>query len=269
MLKTIVDHKKIELEQLKKALPIKELERLAGQVNPGVPSFSDSLGLPGPRIIAEIKYKSPSHGMFACQETPEQVAEGYCSNGAAALSVLTDEMFFAGKLEYLERVRKHLDTTEFRDSVPLLRKEFIIDRYQVLEARIRGASALLLIAAVLDKSRLRELLGFAREAGLEALVEIHGPGELETVLECGADIIGVNNRNLETFQVDIKTSFDIARRLEGESGFQLVAESGISDACQVSELADAGFDGFLIGSAFMDSRNPGEALRLLLAGIDK
>ncbi len=269
MLKTIIDYKKIELDLLKKALPLRELERIAGKANRDVPSFSGSLRVPGPRIIAEIKFRSPSHGMFACQDRPEEVAEGYCKGGAAALSVLTDEKFFAGKLDYLERVRKHLDAGEFRGSVPLLRKEFIIDRYQVLEAGIRGASALLLIAAVLSRSQLSELLECARENSLEALVEIHGPGELEMVIESGAGIIGVNNRNLETFKVDIKTSFDIARRLEGESGFLLVAESGISEAVQVRELSDAGFDGFLIGSAFMDTRDPGEALSILLAGLDK
>lgn len=269
MLKTIIEHKKIELEHLKKALPLQELERAAGKAEVDPPSFSGALRIPGPRIIAEIKFKSPSHGMFACQDSPEEVAEGYCNAGAAALSVLTDKIFFAGNLDYLERVRKHLDTGEFRGSVPLLRKEFIIDRYQVLEARIKGASALLLIAAVLSRSQLRELLEAAREYGLEALVEIHGPGELEMVMECGAAIIGVNNRNLETFKVDIKTSFDIARRLEGERGFLLVSESGISEAGEVKELSDAGFDGFLIGSAFMDSGDPGLALRILLDGLGK
>lgn len=267
MLKTIIDFKKSELSRLKESLPLKELEKVAGKSDLRVPSFSGSLGRPGPRIIAEIKYKSPSHGLFACQGKPEKVAELYSDGGAAALSVLTDEFFFAGKLEYLDKVRKHLDSSGYKESVPLLRKDFIIDRYQVLEARIKRASALLLIAAVLSRSQLKEMLAFTRETGLEALVEIHGPGELETVLECGAEIIGVNNRNLDTFEVDIKTSFDIARRLEGESGFLLVAESGISEASQVSELADAGFDGFLIGSAFMDSCDPGEALRHLLSGI--
>ncbi len=269
MLKTIIDYKKIELNRLKESLPLMELEKLAGKTELAVPSFSGSLAQPGPRIIAEIKYKSPSHGLFICNDAPEKIAESYCGGGAAALSILTDEYFFAGKLEYLDRVRKYLDSSEYGESVPLLRKEFIVDRYQVLEARVKRASAVLLIAAVLSRSQLRELLGYTREAGLEALVEIHGPGELETVLDCGADIIGVNNRNLETFKVDIKTSFDIARRLEGENGFLLVAESGISDAVQVRELSDAGFDGFLIGSAFMDTRNPGEALGLLLSGIGK
>jgi len=267
MLKTIIDYKKIEVSRQKEALPMRELELIAGKIDLRVPSFSGSLGRNGPRIIAEIKYKSPSHGLFACQAAPEEVAEMYCENGAAALSVLTDECFFAGNLDYLEKVRLHLDSRENREPVPLLRKDFIIDRYQVLEARVKRASALLLIAAVLTKSQLKELLAFTRENGMEALVEIHGPGELETVMDCGAGIIGVNNRNLETFEVDIKTSFDIASRLEGESGFLLIAESGISEATQVKELADAGFNGFLIGSAFMNSLNPGEGLRLLLSGI--
>ncbi len=269
MLKTIIDHKKIELKRMKESLPLLELEKIAGKTEQAVPSFSVSLAQPGPRIIAEVKYRSPSHGLFACKEAPEKIAESYCGNGAAALSILTDEHFFAGKLEYLDRVRKHLDSREYKESVPLLRKDFIIDRYQVLEARVKGASAVLLIAAVLSRPQLRELLEYTREAGLEALVEIHGPGELETVVDCGAEIIGVNNRDLKTFEVDISTSFDIARRLEREKGFMLVTESGISGASQVRELSDAGFDGFLIGSAFMDTLNPGEALGLLLSGIGK
>ena len=267
MLKTIIDHKKIELEHLKEACPLEELEAAAAGTGLAVPSFSASISRPGPSVIAEIKYKSPSHGFFACRKGPEIIAESYCEGGAAALSVLTEEYFFAGKLEYLAKIREHLDTGGKGKTVPLLRKDFIFDRYQVLEARIKGASALLLIAAVLSESALRELLESTREAGLEALVEIHSPGELEMVLECGARIIGVNNRNLNTFDVDIRTSFDIARRLESESGFLLVAESGISESSQIDELADAGFDGFLIGSAFMDSREPGEELAELLSGV--
>ena len=267
MLKTIIEQKKIELEALKSRIPIRDLEIEAGKSDFEGPLFSGALRQPGPQVIAEIKYKSPSHGRFKCREKPETIAASYADGGAAAVSVLTDECFFEGKLEYLKRIRKYLDNRDPGEALPLLRKDFIIDRYQVLEARINHASALLLIAAALSRRELAELLDFSRENGLEALVEIHDPSELEMVLECGAGIIGVNNRNLKTFKVDIKTSFDIARRLEGESGFLLVAESGITEAVQINELSDAGFEAFLVGSAFMDTGNPGEALGCLLSGI--
>ena len=220
-------------------------------------------------IIAEIKYKSPSHGFFACQRTPEEISGSYSRAGAAALSVLTDQVFFAGSLEYLARVRKHLDQGVAGRPVPLLRKDFILDRYQILEAGNAGASALLLIAAVLPGPRLKELLEATGENGMEALVEVHDPRELEAALESGAGIIGVNNRNLKNFKVDIRTSFDIARRLEGVEGLLLVSESGISEPLQIQELAAAGFEGFLIGSAFMDSEDPGEALAGLLDRVGR
>lgn len=267
MLATILEKKRMEIETRKGRLSFSQLERMPGKTRLEPPSFSDSLSRPGPSVIAEIKYKSPSRGMFACRDKPEVIARSYLRAGASALSVLTDEPFFSGRLEYLARVRSHLDELEDGERVPLLRKDFIIDRYQVQEARINGASAFLLIAAALSDSDISGLLEYGRESGLEALVEIHSPAELDRVMKTGAAIIGVNNRNLKTFEVDIDTSFDIARRLEGEPGLILVAESGISDPLQVSELADAGFDGFLIGSAFMDTYDPGRALEELLTGI--
>jgi len=269
MLETIINAKKREVSQLKSRIPVQELEKTVSKMDLSVPGFSGALSRSGPGIIAEIKYKSPSHGWFACTLEPEEIAGIYAANGADALSVLTDETFFAGRLEYLDRIRRHLDSADLKNPIPLLRKDFIIERYQVLEARIQGASALLLIAAVLDGSELKELLEVSRENGLEALVEVHDPRELDMVMDCGAGIIGVNNRNLKTFEVNIRTSFNIARRLEGESGFLLVAESGISEASQINELHDAGFDAFLVGSAFMDNPNPGEPLAGLLEGVQK
>jgi indole-3-glycerol phosphate synthase len=150
------------------------------------------------------------------------------------------------------------------ESVPLLRKDFILDRYQIAEARLAGASAYLLIVACLERPALNELKEAGREYGLEALVEVHDIYELEVALDAGATLVGVNNRNLRSFEVNVNTSFEIARELERESGLELVAESGISDSSLIAELRDAGFSAFLIGTAFMDSQNPDESLRDLL-----
>jgi len=267
MLEEILKRKRIEVESVKEEVPLRELEKMPRRTKLEPPSLTGALSCPDPALIAEIKYKSPSRGMFTCRDKPESIAESYVRAGASALSVLTDEFFFSGRLEYLERSRSYLDEIEAGKQVPLLRKDFVIDRYQIEEARIRGASAFLLIAAALSDSDLAALLEYGDAAGLEALVEIHSPNELDRVMKTGAEIIGVNNRNLKTFEVDIDTSFDIARRLEGESGLILVAESGISESVQVRELADAGFDGFLVGSAFMDTQDPGRALGELLDGI--
>jgi indole-3-glycerol phosphate synthase len=148
--------------------------------------------------------------------------------------------------------------------VPLLRKDFIIDRYQIAEAGIAGASAYLLIVACLEKRALEDLQKAGRDYGLESLVEIHDSYELEAAVDSGATMIGVNNRDLRSFEVNVNTSFEIARRMEGESEVELIAESGISNPSLIAELRDAGFSAFLIGTALMDSRNPARRLRQLL-----
>lgn len=219
--------------------------------------FTDVLTKPGTNIIAEIKYSSPSHGPFACRLKPDEIAAVYRDNGAAAISVLTEEPRFEGKLEYLRQA------SEVENCPPLLRKDFIKTRPQVREARDFGASAYLLIVRDLAPGGLYELMEHGRELGLDPLVEVHDPFELETAMDQGARLIGVNNRNLNTFEVDVKTCFKVARLLEKESGFTLVAESGIEDRSLICELQDAGFSAFLIGSALMDSPDPGKKLREL------
>jgi len=233
---------------------------------PAPPGFSAALPATKTNIIAEIKYRSPSHGPFRCRKPPDEIADSYVENGAAALSVLTDQTFFSGSLDHLARVRKRLIEQERSAKIPILRKDFILDRRQVVEACRFGASAYLLIAACLDVVQLRELIQCGEEQGIEPLVEVHDAWELERAIDSGAGIIGVNNRNLKTFEVDIRTSFELARMLEGES-YLLVAESGISEPQQVRELQDAGFSAFLIGTAFMNSKNPGEELASLLAEV--
>ncbi len=256
MLDQIVASKRRELALTMSQTPLAALHR--GLPGDPPPRFSERLEQPGIRIIAEIKYRSPSRGEFACKLPPEEVARSYAQAGAAALSVLTDEPYFGGSLANLKAAREALP------EIPLLRKDFILDRYQIAEARLHGASAYLLIVACLADGELKSLLGRGAEYQLEALVEVHDAFELETAIESGARLIGVNNRNLKTFDVNLRVSFDLARCLEGESGFVLVSESGIRSRSQILELRDAGFKGFLIGSSLMDSDDPGEALEKLL-----
>ncbi len=282
-LEEIVLHKREEVALRKAEKPEDELRRTLPERQ--LPLLGETLGRDELNIIAEIKYRSPSHGPFRCRKAPAEVAADYVRAGAAALSVLTDERYFDGRLEYLaqlyeaqwaahaaaesgneEAFRRWSTGDELLPLVPLLRKDFIIDRYQVMEAAAAGASAYLLIVACLAPGELQSLLHLGEDLGLEALVEIHDPFELETAVEAGARLIGVNNRNLRTFEVDLSTSFDIARRLEGEPGYRLVAESGLSERTQLEELRDAGFAGFLIGSAFMEHDEPGEALADLRRG---
>ncbi len=268
MLDQILARKREELAERLGQVTLEELEDRFPKSAPA--SLEAALVRPGLNVIAEIKYRSPSHGQFKCRLEPEKVAQIYVENGAAALSILTDEPFFGGSLEYLDRVFRHLSdmdpNDDFGSGIPLLRKDFILDQYQVAEAKACRASAFLLIAACLDSVRCRSLIEYGREVSLEALVEIHNPFELDVAVDSGARILGVNNRNLKTFEVDINTSFEIARRLEGEDRFVLVAESGVSHRSEILELKDAGFHGFLIGTAFMESDDPGAKLRELIHG---
>lgn len=219
--------------------------------------FLEAITRPGTNIIAEIKYSSPSHGPFLCQRPAAEIAKIYKENGAAAISVLTDMERFSGDLKYLREV------FETEDCLPLLRKDFITRPEQIRETLESGASAYLLIVRDLKPDQLSSLMELGAEEGLLPLVEVHSPFELETALEQGVRVIGVNNRDLGSFKVDINTSFNIARLLEGETGYTLVAESGIRERSQIAELKDAGYSAFLIGSVFMDSEDPGGKLREL------
>ncbi len=255
MLDEILHSKKAELAETRLRIPLHDLMDQLPEEPPA--SFRAAITQPSIRIIAEIKYRSPSHGPFRCQRPPEEVGLAYQQNGAAALSVLTEKSYFDGDLKFLDLLHQK------SSDLPLLRKDFIFDPYQVIEARVHGASAYLLIVACLSRSELQQLLQEGRECSLEALVEVHDPFELDAAIESGARIIGVNNRNLRTFKVDLDTSFDIARRLEGEQGFTLVSESGIREVEQIRDLQDAGFSAFLVGSSLMDTSDPGAALRAL------
>lgn len=255
MLEEIVAHKRTELEKTRASAPLEEVLSRFPQRPPA--GFADALRGPQVNIIAEVKYRSPSRGSFGCEIPFQELAGIYVENGAAAVSVLTDSRYFEGKLEYLRGIsREH-------PSTPLLRKDFIVDPYQVAESRAEGASAYLLIVASLTVGELKSLIAYGRDLDLAALVEVHDPSELDRAVEAGARLIGVNNRNLKTFDVDLGVSFDLARRLEGEEGFLLVAESGIDEPSQIAELRDAGFSAFLVGSSLMGAQDPGARLRYL------
>jgi len=211
--------------------------------------------LGGRRIIAEIKKASPSAGVIRADFHPERHAAEYQRAGAACISVLTDTKFFQGSLDHLRAVRDAC-------SLPILRKDFVVDEYQVTQAREAGADAVLLIVAALDAARLAQLYRAAVEQGLDVLVEVHDEEEMDTALGIGAPLIGVNNRNLKTFE----TSTDVTRRLVRglPAGTLLISESGLSDPAELEELERLGVSGFLIGEAFMKSANPGEALASLV-----
>ena len=231
-----------------------ELERRAHQPRRG---FRACLRSKTPAIIAEIKKASPSKGLLSLNFDPAASAREYESGGAAALSVLTDEHFFQGRLDDLRAARESV-------AILALRKDFTLDEYHVVEAAANGADAILLIAAILDARRIRMLRELAASYGMAALVETHDQDELDIALEAGADLIGVNNRDLRTFEVKLETSLQLAERIP--SGVMKVAESGIHSAADVKRLRDAGFDAFLVGEHLMKSASPAAALRALAGG---
>lgn len=208
-------------------------------------------------IIAEFKRKSPSKGWINQHSDPLQVAPAYARAGAAALSILTDGPYFGGSTEFLKEVRPLV-------TIPLLRKEFIIDEIQLFEARGAGADAVLLIAAALTPDRVRELARQARQLGLQVLLEVHSERELAHVCE-HVDMVGVNNRNLGTFHTDIQNSFRLVESLPPE--FTPVSESGLALPATVAELRRAGFRGFLIGETFMKTADPAQTLKEFISAI--
>lgn len=208
-------------------------------------------------VVAECKRRSPSRGVLRDSYSPESIAKGYADAGAAAISVLTEPTFFDGSLEHLERVRSTVE-------IPVLRKDFIISEYQLLESRAAGAAAVLLIVAALRPVELKVLHDHALQLGLDVLVEVHDAIELDIALDVGARIIGVNNRNLRTLEVDATTSEKLVGNVP--SAIVRVSESGLKDSGDVRRLRQMGYQAFLIGERFMTQPDPGEELRQFLAG---
>lgn len=262
ILEEIVAHKRKELKELKGILPLHDLaekvEEYLENDKRHTLSMRQSLAESDSGIIAEFKRRSPSKGWIKEDGEPTVIPPSYAENGAAALSILTDEKFFGGKLKFIQQARPLVPP------IPILRKDFIIDEYQLLQARQIGADAVLLIAACLSKQKCKELARKAHALGLETLLEVHSEPELEYVGD-NIDMVGVNNRNLGTFHTDVQNSYRLANLLPKD--YLLVSESGISNPLTVRELRQAGFRGFLIGETFMKTPNPGLALKEFIKGI--
>ena len=254
ILARIVEYKRGEIARA--AVGRAEWERRAQRVLAGRRDFVASLRSHNPAIIAEIKQASPSKGLLTDDFDPPAIAKDYEQGGAAALSVLTDEKFFQGGLTDLCAARA-------ATALPALRKDFILEESQVAEAAAHCSDAILLIAAILPTVRLRELREYAEQFRMAALVEVHDERELEIALASGAAIIGVNNRDLRTFQVSLETSLRLAAQIP--PGILKVSESGIASAADIAQLRAAGFDAFLVGERLMTAPNRVEALRSLTA----
>ncbi|WP_180540267.1 indole-3-glycerol phosphate synthase TrpC [Nevskia soli] len=216
--------------------------------------FAGALRRSKPAIIAEIKQRSPSKGLFAAAFEPDRMARLYSEGGAAAISVLTDQDFFGGSIEHLETARSSVN-------LPVLRKDFTIDEIQIAEAAAHGADAILLIAAVLTERELQRFREYAAQFLLAALVEVHDSEELEKAIDSGAAIIGVNNRDLKTFEVRLETSLELATEMP--ANVIRVSESGIHERAQVKLLTDAGYHAFLVGEHLMRAPDPAAMLREL------
>ena len=259
LLTAIVAATKRAVQDRTVAVPFRELEKSWGKRVPDGRRFVEGLRrLDRYNVIAECKRRSPSRGVLSDVYDPSDIASGYAHAGAAAVSVLTEPAFFDGRLEHLEAVREAVE-------LPLLRKDFIVTDYQLLEACVAGADAVLLIAAILDTSELRRLLRQAKDYGLAVLTEVHNAEELSRSLEAGAEVIGVNNRDLRSFDVDLEASEVLMEQIPAD--VTAVAESGLTSACELIGLRRAGYHAFLIGGAFMCQPVPGEALSDLLRDV--
>lgn len=262
ILEKIIAHKRTEVAERQSLYPAKLLERSIFFETPTV-SLTKYLRRPDRHgIIAEFKRRSPSKGVLNAYAKVEQTTIGYMQAGASALSILTDEHFFGGKNEDLTTARKF-------NFCPILRKDFTVSEYQIIEARSIGADAILLIAAVLTPQEVRQLGAFARSLGLEVLLEIHGKptgdhSELGHLCDT-VDAVGVNNRNLADFSVDVRRSIELAPHIPDD--FVKVSESGLSDPAAILELRAAGFQGFLIGENFMKHSRPEEASKEFIATL--
>ena len=239
-------------------VPLAEMDKRAAAVRPRPGTFKAAVGKRGRiNVIAECKRRSPSKGVLKTDYDAAAIARAYEGAGAAALSVLTEPAFFDGNLDHLAAVRS-------MTPLPILRKDFIVDRYQILEARAAGADAVLLIVAALDPVALKDLHRAAVDAGLDVLVEVHDLLELPVALDSGASIVGVNNRNLRTLAVDTEVALKAIEQMP--AGVVSVAESGLKTAGDLQQLKRAGYDAFLVGESLVSKPDPGQALAALLEG---
>ena len=255
-LSDLIEQIETDLVEQKRERPEAELRAAIGEPSPGRP-FSEALIAEGVSLIAEMKRASPSRGAIHPDAEVAEVVGAYRRGGARACSILTEHRYFGGSLDDLARARAAVD-------LPLLRKDFIVDPYQLLEARAAGADAALLIVAGLGPDRLSELMAAAAELSLDVLVETHDEAEVEIAVDAGAEIIGINNRNLHTLDVDLETTFRLLADVP--AGTVVVAESGISTPEDIRAVHDAGVDAVLVGEALMSSDNPEAAIGQLMQG---
>ena len=253
ILARILDSKRQEVAIARQAVPLATLRQQAESLPPARDFWNalQARDRRGTRIVAEIKKASPSAGVIRADFDPLAIAATYASHGAAAISVLTDKPFFQGDLTVLQAVRQHV-------TLPLLRKDFILDAYQIYEARLHGADAVLLIASALEVPVLTDLAALSRELGLEPFVEVHTAAELEKALSCDCRLIGINNRDLHTFHTDVATTLELLPKVP--SGHRVISESGIRDRATVERLEAHGVAAFLVGESLMREPDIGAKL---------
>ncbi len=260
ILEKIIAKKKEEIEKAKKTMPSGNLKEILKDL-PEAMDFKGALSKEiggGNRIIAEVKKASPSRGVIREEFNPVEIAREYEKHGAVAVSVLTDNNFFMGSLEYLREIKKNI-------SIPVFRKDFLLDPYQIYESKAWGADAVLLIAAILDEVLLKDFLKLLREVSLFSMVEVHSKKELQMALDAGSEIIGINNRDLRTFKTDLKTTHDLIKHIP--EGTIVVSESGIENPGDVTMLKQSGVDACLIGESLMRAENPGQKLSEFVGGF--
>jgi indole-3-glycerol phosphate synthase len=259
LLRAIVGAARKSADERARVVPTRQLEVAIDERPPNGDAFRTSLRAKGVRVIAECKRRSPSKGVLRAHYDPVAIAQGYARAGAAAISVLTEPTFFDGALDHLRQIRAVVD-------LPLLRKDFVVTPYQVIEAAAAGADAVLLIVAALPAADLKTLHDLATSLGLATLVEVHDRPELDSALDAGATVIGVNSRNLKTLEVDTS----LLDTLGGEipAGLVAIAESGLRTADDLRRLAAVRYDAFLIGERLMTTPDPGTALASLIASAE-
>ncbi|MDG2130069.1 MAG: indole-3-glycerol phosphate synthase TrpC [Fuerstiella sp.] len=257
VLDEIVAHKQTEVAAARMRFPAAQLEAQL-PLAPPVRCFLTALSTGAqPGLIAEVKKASPSAGIIREDFSPVKIAQSYEAAGAQCLSVLTDEKYFQGHLDFLREIRSHVQ-------IPVMRKEFIIDRYQILEARVAGADCVLLIAECLDDTQLHDLHGYAQELGMKTLIELYEPNNLPRVLKTGTQLIGINNRDLRTFVTSLEHTFDLQKNVPADT--VLVSESGIRNHEDIVRLREAGVGGVLVGESLMRQPDIVAAVQLLMSG---
>jgi len=259
ILAEIINKKREWVAAAKEIVPLEDMRRVASEARAHAKPHAllDALRRDGINIIAEFKRRSPSKGMIRADANLTEIARGYEAGGAVAMSVLTEEDYFAGSLDDLRQVKTTVN-------LPVLRKDFLFEEYQIYEAAAAGADAILLIVAAIDDETVTQLRRLAEdELDMDALVEVHTAGEMKRAVACGATIIGVNNRDLRTFEVSLETSIALATQAPPEA--VLISESGLHTSNDLQRLREAGYKGFLIGETLMRADNPEQALRQLLS----